>query len=75
MKLKLRFLKLLLLLFILPLQMLAAELGEAGKLLAALPGVSDVETLKVRISLKSMCSSSSSNWVPRMLPRAALSSV
>ena len=46
MKLKLRFLKLMLLLFILPLQMLAAELGEAGKLLAALPGVSDVETLK-----------------------------
>ena len=43
---KLRFLKLMLLLFILPLQMLAAELGEAGKLLAALPGVSDVETLK-----------------------------
>ena len=46
MKLKLRFLKLMLLLFILPLQMLAAELGEAGKLLATLPGVSDVETLK-----------------------------
>ena len=36
---KLRFLKLMLLLFILPLQMLAAELGEAGKLLATLPGV------------------------------------
>ena len=35
---KLRFLKLLLL-FILPLQMLAAELGVAGKQLAALPGV------------------------------------
>ena len=32
--LKLRSLKLMLLLFILPLQMLAAELGEAGKLLA-----------------------------------------
>ena len=46
MKLKLRFLKLMLLLFILPLQMLAAELGEAGKLLATLPEVSDVETLK-----------------------------
>ena len=45
MKLNLRFLKLMLLLFILPLQMLAAELGEAGKLLATLPGVSDVETL------------------------------
>lgn len=43
---KLRFLKLMLLLFILPLQMLAAELGVAGKQLAALPGVSDVETLK-----------------------------
>ena len=36
--LKLRSLKLMLLLFILPLQMLAAELGEAGKLLATLPG-------------------------------------
>lgn len=35
---KLRFLKLMLLLFILPLQMLAAELGVAGKQLAALPG-------------------------------------
>lgn len=35
-----------LLLFILPLQMLAAELGVAGKQLAALPGVSNVETLK-----------------------------
>ncbi len=46
MKLKLRFLKLMLLLFILPLQMLAAELGVAGKQLAALPGVSNVETLK-----------------------------
>lgn len=34
------------LLLILPLQILAAELGEAGKRLAALPGVSDVETLK-----------------------------
>ena len=33
---KLRFLKLMLLLFILPLQMLAAELGVAGKQLAAL---------------------------------------
>lgn len=43
---KLRFLKLMLLLFILPLQMLAAELGVAGKQLAALPGVSNVETLK-----------------------------
>ena len=43
---KLKFLKLMLLLFILPLQMLAAEQGEAGKLLATLPGVSDVETLK-----------------------------
>lgn len=37
---------LMLLLLILPLQILAAELGEAGKRLAALPGVSDVETLK-----------------------------
>ena len=43
---KLRFLKLMLLLFILPLQILAAELGVAGKQLAALPGVSNVETLK-----------------------------
>ena len=43
---KLRFLKLMLLLFILPLQMLAAELGVTGKQLAALPGVSNVETLK-----------------------------
>lgn len=32
--------------FILPLQMLAIELGEAGKRLAALPGVSNVETLE-----------------------------
>ncbi|MBD9294882.1 MAG: aminopeptidase [Bacteroidales bacterium] len=32
--------------FILPLQMLATELGEAGKRLAALPGVSNVETLE-----------------------------
>ena len=39
---KLRFLKLMLLLFILPLQMLAAELGVACKQLAALPGVSNV---------------------------------
>ena len=31
---------LMLMLLILPLQMLAAELGEAGKRLAALPGVS-----------------------------------
>lgn len=36
----------LMLLLILPLQIIAAELGEAGKRLAALPGVSDVETLK-----------------------------
>ena len=36
----------LMLLLILPLQMIAAELGEAGKRLAALPGVSNVETLK-----------------------------
>ena len=43
---KLRFVRLMLLLFILPLQILAAELGVAGKQLAALPGVSDVETLK-----------------------------
>lgn len=33
-------------LLMLPLQMLAAELGEAGKRLAALPGVSDVEALE-----------------------------
>ena len=32
--------------FILQLQMLATELGEAGKRLAALPGVSNVETLE-----------------------------
>ena len=32
--------------FILPLQMLATELGEAGKRLAALPGVSNVDTLE-----------------------------
>ena len=37
---------LMLMLLILPLQMLAAELGEAGKRLAALPDVSKVETLK-----------------------------
>ena len=30
--------------FILPLQMLATELGEAGKRLAALPGVSNVKS-------------------------------
>ena len=36
----------LILLFLLPLQIIAAELGEAGKRLSALPGVSDVETLK-----------------------------
>ena len=36
----------LMLLLILPLQIIAAELGEAGKRLAALPGVSNVETLK-----------------------------
>ena len=35
----------LVLLFILPLQVLATELGEAGKRLAALPGVSKVEAL------------------------------
>lgn len=34
------------LLFILPLQMMAEDLGQAGKLLASLPGVSNVETLK-----------------------------
>lgn len=33
-------------LLMLPLQLLAAELGEAGKRLAALPGVSDVEALE-----------------------------
>ena len=32
--------------FILPLQMMAEELGQAGKLLASLSGVSNVETLK-----------------------------
>lgn len=37
---------LMLMLLILPLQMLAAELGEAGKRLAALPGVSKVEPLQ-----------------------------
>ena len=37
---------LMLLLLILPLQMLAAELGEAGKRIAALPGVSKVEPLQ-----------------------------
>ncbi len=36
----------LLMLLILPLQMLAAELGEAGKRLAALPYVSKVEPLQ-----------------------------
>ena len=41
MKLKLRFLKLMLLLFILPLQILAAELGVAGKQLACLLYTSD----------------------------------
>lgn len=34
------------LLLIIPLQMMAAELGEAGKRLAALPGITGVETLK-----------------------------
>ena len=34
----------LMLLLILPLQMIAAELGEAGKRLAALPGVSNANT-------------------------------
>lgn len=37
------------LLLIMPLQIIAAELGEAGKRLAALPGVSDVETLKSKL--------------------------
>lgn len=36
----------LILLLLLPLQIIAAELGEAGKRLTALPGVSDVESLK-----------------------------
>lgn len=39
----------LMLLLIMPLQIIAAELGEAGKRLAALPGVSDVETLKSKL--------------------------
>ena len=39
----------LILLLIMPLQIIAAELGEAGKCLAALPGVSDVETLKSKL--------------------------
>lgn len=69
MKMKLRFLKLMLLLFILPLQILAAELGVAGKQLAALPGVSNVETLK-STHFESMCSLSSSSLMPRMHPRA-----
>lgn len=37
---------LLLLLALLPLQLMAAELGEVGKRIAALPGVSDVQPLK-----------------------------
>ena len=36
----------LMLLLIVPLQMLATELGEVGKRIATLPGVSRVETLK-----------------------------
>lgn len=67
---KLRFLKLMLLLFILPLQMLAAELGVAGKQLAALPGVSNVETLESTYFPESMCSLSSNSSMPRMHPRA-----
>lgn len=51
----------LLMLLILPLQMLAAELGEAGKRLAALPGVSKVEPLQSTCSQKNTCSLSSSN--------------
>lgn len=39
----------LVMLFIMPLQALAAELGEAGKRLAALPGVSKVEALKITL--------------------------
>ena len=36
----------LMLLLVLPLQIIAASLGEVGKRLASLPGVSNVETLK-----------------------------
>lgn len=39
----------LVMLLIMPLQVLAAELGEAGKRLAALPGVSKVEALKTTL--------------------------
>lgn len=52
---------LMLMLLILPLQMLAAELGEAGKRLAALPGVSKVEPLQSTCFQKNTCSLSSSN--------------
>lgn len=60
--------------FILPLQMLATELGEAGKRLAALPGVSNVNTTSKRlnphISLRNMYSSSVSNLTRRTHPKA-----
>ena len=39
----------LVMLLIMPLQAMAAELGEAGKRLAALPGVSKVEALKTTL--------------------------
>lgn len=56
--------------FILPLQMLATELGEAGKRLAALPGVSNVKRLNPHISLRNMYSSSVSNSTQRTHPKA-----